>query len=68
MTITLTLENGEIIETRTEIIKHNPQEYLASLNAQRLDTIAGRDTYLEDVNARVDEFDEKITTIQNLLK
>lgn len=67
METTLQLTNGKIIETNIEIMEHDPQVLLATLEAQKASVVEGRDQYLSSVNAQIDVLETKILTIKNLL-
>lgn len=67
MATTLTINGDKIVETKTEVIEHNPVTLLENLEAQKANLIAGRDTYLNEINGNIAVIDTKIQTIQNLL-
>lgn len=66
-TTTITLENGEIVETTTTVQKYNPQTYLGNLEAEKQNTIVGRDNNLAEVNGRIDTMQSKIDQINTLI-
>jgi len=67
METTIELINGEIVETTTTVQKHDPQTYLSNLEAEKNNIIAGRDSHLLEVNARIDTIQQKINSITELL-
>lgn len=67
MTTTLTINGDKIVETKTEVIEHNPVTLLENLEAQKANLISGRDAYLTEINGNIAEIETKIQTIQNLL-
>ena len=67
MATTLTINGDKIVETRTEVIEHNPVNLLENLETQKANLISGRDTYLTEVNGSISAIETKIQTIQNLL-
>ena len=65
--VTIELTNGKIIETTTTIVEHYPAEILARLEYELESTIAGRDAYVEQVNANIQIIQNKISQINNLV-
>ncbi len=66
-TTIITFEGGQIVETTTITQSYDPQTYLGNLEAEKQNTIVGRDNNLADVNGRIATIQSKIDQINNLI-